>query len=295
MEVVGHDVDPVERRGHVRVLEGIDSPRPGADCDGEELSRPDRAAERRQKQHVVVRVARLSRLKAAGHRMFPVDVDAVELRIRLQELRAGPRERLAVLFGRRHFIERSGIRPASNGDDELQVWMLLFEQRDLMEESMLARGLTAVAGIDAVDRDGPVEGQLVVGVDLAECVIDVCQLVGGNVSKRIPFGGPVRVVADDFEVGRRRRHCVLRMDRRKQAAQCREDERHDGHGCLSNISVLRELRARSSASSARDPPRAVRETNQREYSHWPRYPSTAAWRNSARASSRRPSCCNARP
>ncbi len=171
------------------------------------------------KQYVVVRVARLARLQATGDRMLPVDVDAIELRIRLQEIRAGAGEGLTILLGGGHFVERSRVGPAADRQDELQVRILLFEERDLMEEAVRALGLGAVAGIHAVERNGPVERQLVASVDLAERVVDVCQLVGGNVSERIAFGGPVGVVADDLVRGsrcRRRGPCLNQSTKHRQ-------------------------------------------------------------------------------
>ena len=82
--------------------------------------------------------------------------------------------------------------------------MLLLQQRDLIEQSVRAAGFAAVAGIDLFDRRAPAfHVSRLSGVDLAERVVDVRQLVRGNVRERIPRGGPVRVVADDSQRFRR--------------------------------------------------------------------------------------------
>ena len=108
-------------------------------------------AQRSEQQHVVLRIARLPGLQAAGDRMLPVDVDAVELRIGLQEIGAGLRECLRGRLGCGHLVERSRIGPATDRHDELQVRMLLFQQRDLIEQSVRAVRFAAVAGIYAIE------------------------------------------------------------------------------------------------------------------------------------------------
>ena len=97
-----------------------------------------------EQQHVVVRVARLARLQAADDRMLPVEVDAVELRIRLQEVSAGLDERLPARLGRRHLVERPRVGPSPDRQDELQVRVLLLQQRDLIEQSVRAAWIAAI-------------------------------------------------------------------------------------------------------------------------------------------------------
>ena len=78
-------------------------------------------AKRIEQQDVVVaHPPRLSGLQAAGNRMLPVDVDAVELRVGLQEIGARSRERLPGGLGGGHLVERSRIGPATHRHEELQ-------------------------------------------------------------------------------------------------------------------------------------------------------------------------------
>jgi hypothetical protein len=96
--------------------------------------------------------------------------------------------------------------------------VLFLQDRDLVEQAMRTPGVRAVARIDALDCRGRVPRQAVVGTDLAEGVVDVGQSVGRYARHRIAIGGPISVVADDFQ-GRRGTGGIL-------AGHTRETERN---------------------------------------------------------------------
>jgi hypothetical protein len=141
--------------------------------------------------------------------MFPIDIDTVELRIDLQEIRAGLRERQPSGIGRSHVVKGGRVRPSPDRHEELHVWMVLLQERDLMKQSVLASRFVAIARVHAIHRHAGVHGKPVVGADLAECVVHVRQLVCRNVHERISLGRPLGVVADDMKRGRGRRRGVL--------------------------------------------------------------------------------------
>ncbi len=177
-----------------------------------------------------MRIPRLARLQPADDGMLPVDIDAVKLRIRLQEICARLGEGLPSGIGCGHLVERPRVRPPANRHDELQVRMFLLQERDLMKQAVCAAGCPAVARIDTIHRRAGVHGEPVVGGNLAKRVVHVRQPGCRNVSERISLGRPVGVVTDDMEWGGGRRHRALRADatdaqRRKE----REDERKSAH------------------------------------------------------------------
>src|SRR5262245_23958120 len=94
-----------------------------------------------------------------------------------------------------------------------------------MKQAMWTLRFAAVARVHAVERDGPVEHQLVVRVDLAKRVIDVRQLIGGDVGERIALGGPVSVIADDLVGG----WAWGRARLQGNIEQSEEDRDHGGH------------------------------------------------------------------
>ena len=177
--------------------------RPGADRDGQQLAWPDGAPKRREEQHVVVRVARLTGLETAGNRMLPVDVDAVELRIGVRKSAHESRERLPSVLGGGHFVERAGVGPSANRQEELQVRVLVLHAARSDGTGRVRSRLATVARIDLIDRDGGDSTSAGCPADLAEGVVHVRELVGGNVGERIPFGRPVGVIAHNFQRYRR--------------------------------------------------------------------------------------------
>ena len=98
--------------------------------------------------------------------MFPIDVDAVELRIRVQERRARLCETVPVRLGGGRVVKRRRIGPPSDRHDEFQARVLLLQQRNLIEQP----------GI-------PLEP--IVGPDLGECIVHMRELVCRDVGERI--------------------------------------------------------------------------------------------------------------
>ena len=177
VEVVGHHVGPVEDPRHVGVLERIDASRAGGCRNRQQPVRANRLANRGEQQDVVAGVARVSGLKPAGYRVLPVDVDAVELRVGLQEAGARLREHLARRLRRGHLVERSRVGPPAHRQQELQVRMAALDERDLVEQPVRTARLGTVAGIHLFDGGTGVPRQAVVRADLGEGVVDVGQPV----------------------------------------------------------------------------------------------------------------------
>ncbi len=216
-EVVRHRVVPVDVLRGARVVRRVDLAAGGGvgrDRGGDQVVLAELGAQGAHQLREGLAAAGVA-AQAAGVRVLPVDVDAVEdvgpLRV-LDQVVAGLRERLRVLGGLR---EAAGPGPAAERPEDLQVRVLLLQLEQLVE--VAAQRLVPGVG-DAVHRVGrgvgPVgrrvgvaHGALAAG-DVAERVVDVGEFAGRARGLDVldvvvavvdaPFGE----VADDLGPGR---------------------------------------------------------------------------------------------
>src|SRR5690606_25310850 len=186
--VVGHHVVPVDVLGGAGVVGRVDLAARGAvggDRGGDQVVVAEPGAQRGHEVPERLRAAGVTG-QAAGVRVLPVDVDAVEHvrppRVRQQPV-AGVGERLRVLRG---LGEPAGVGPAAEREQHLDVRVLLLQLAELVEAAA-QRPLVPGVGhaVDALVRAvEPVVRRVRVGdhalaVDhVAEGVVDVAELGG---------------------------------------------------------------------------------------------------------------------
>ncbi|MGC0424947.1 hypothetical protein RKD32_001302 [Streptomyces sp. SAI-195] len=219
-EVVRHRVVPVDVLRGARVVRRVDLAAGrgvGRDRRGDQVVLAELGAQGAHQLREGVPAAGVA-AQAAGVRVLPVDVDAVEdvgPPGVLDQVVAGLGERLRVLRG---LGEAAGPGPAAERPEDLQVGVLLLQLEQLVEVAAqrLVPGVRDAVhgvggGVGPVGRRvGVAHGALAAG-DVAERVVDVGEFVGG--ARRLDVldvvaavvDAPFGEVADDLGPGRRLR------------------------------------------------------------------------------------------
>ena len=237
VEVVGHEVEVVDVRREpleVEVRDLVVSRRrrhrdavTPAELGAERIELLTHELEKRRIVRPVVRAHGVA-VETTAARILPVEVDAVEHPVGLEEVHERGGERLAA--GRRGAdgAEVRGERPAAHGHAHLHVRVFLLELGELVEVApdclrgpRVARRVVPLIGLARHCLASPEplldcgeaveEGHLAVALEVQERIDEMVELVGRNI-------GHLEVAAVDApfgEVGRQ--HLVERLDRLRRA------------------------------------------------------------------------------